>query len=142
MKLSAGILVYKGSTVFLVHPSGPFDKGTQKWVIPKGETEEGENLWNAAVREWEEETGDTIKTDNYFDLGQLTRSGKKIHIFAVEQDAQWKFSNKFDFVFKNGTKRTFYETDSGQWFSFEEAFKVLPKNQKDFIQRLQEKLNI
>ena len=91
MKVSAGILVYNENEVFLVHPGGPFYKNKNCWFIPKGEVNEsGESDWQAAVREWEEETGDRIRNDDYIDLGFIKRSGKSNHIFAVEQNAEWK----------------------------------------------------
>jgi hypothetical protein len=62
-KRSAGILIYRersGSLEFLlVHPGGPFwakrDQGA--WSIPKGEYSPQEDALEAAVREFEEETG-------------------------------------------------------------------------------------
>jgi len=58
MKLSAGILMYRGEAqaleLLLVHPGGPFwakkDRGA--WSIPKGEYEEGEEPLAVAKREF------------------------------------------------------------------------------------------
>ena len=63
VKQSAGLLLYRfreGTLeVFLVHPGGPFwaKKDLGVWSIPKGEMDEGEELLEAARREFEEETG-------------------------------------------------------------------------------------
>src|SRR5437764_15460656 len=63
IKVSSGLLMYKiveGTLqVLLVHPGGPFwrNKDDGAWSIPKGEVAEGEDLLNAARREFEEETG-------------------------------------------------------------------------------------
>ncbi|RZJ24996.1 MAG: NUDIX domain-containing protein, partial [Flavobacterium sp.] len=63
MKQSAGILMYKfvdGKIEFLLaHPGGPFwkNKDLGAWTIPKGEIAADENPLDAAVREFEEETG-------------------------------------------------------------------------------------
>ena len=62
-KQSAGLLMYRRKAgsweVLLVHPGGPFwarkDQGA--WTIPKGEIEQGEDAFDAALREFEEETG-------------------------------------------------------------------------------------
>ena len=65
-KLSAGILLFRrrsaGVEVMLVHPGGPFwaKKDLGAWSIPKGLADEGEDLLEAAKREFLEETGMTI----------------------------------------------------------------------------------
>ena len=45
--------------MFLAHPGGPFwrDRDAGAWTIPKGIVDEGEELLDAACREFEEETG-------------------------------------------------------------------------------------
>ncbi len=137
MKISAGIVVCKENKIFLVRPAGPFDNG-KKWSFPKGWVKDGEELWDAAVREFEEETGEKIIDNNYKELGEITKGGKRIHLFAVEQDAKWKSSNTFEFTFPNGKKKTYYETDAGKFFTIDEAKKVLPWNQKAFLPRIEE----
>ena len=124
-----------------MHPGGPFYRNKKCWFIPKGEVQKGdENDWQAAAREWQEETGDNIRSDDYIDLGFVKRSGKSNHIFAIEQDAEWKSSNTFNMRFKSGDVKNFPEADDGKWFTFEDAEKVLPKNQIEFINRLREYL--
>ena len=62
-KRSAGILPYRNSSgqleVLLVHPGGPFwaKKDLGAWSIAKGEYEESEDAFQAALREFQEETG-------------------------------------------------------------------------------------
>ena len=61
-RTSAGLLPYRrreGLEVFLVHPGGPFwaRKDAHAWSIAKGEVEPGEELLQAAHREFTEETG-------------------------------------------------------------------------------------
>ena len=62
-KLSAGILLYRGSwpslELLLVHPGGPFwaKKDLGAWSIPKGEYAAGEDPLAAARREFAEELG-------------------------------------------------------------------------------------
>jgi predicted NUDIX family NTP pyrophosphohydrolase len=65
-KQSAGILLYRKKDriveVFLVHPGGPFwkNKDDGSWMIPKGEIQEGEDAFDAALREFEQETSAPI----------------------------------------------------------------------------------
>ena len=62
-KYTAGLLLYRirggEAEVFLVHPGGPYwtNKDAGAWSIPKGEAEDGEDLQEAARREFHEETG-------------------------------------------------------------------------------------
>ena len=61
-KKSAGILLLKQQNdktlFFIVHPGGPFWSGRNKgaWSIPKGQIEDTESAFEAAKREWQEET--------------------------------------------------------------------------------------
>ncbi|HEY7726272.1 MAG TPA: NUDIX domain-containing protein, partial [Anaeromyxobacteraceae bacterium] len=63
MKRSAGLLMYRirseALEVLLVHPGGPFwaKRELGAWSIPKGECGSGEEPLDAALREFEEETG-------------------------------------------------------------------------------------
>jgi predicted NUDIX family NTP pyrophosphohydrolase len=45
--------------VFLAHPGGPFwrNRDDGAWTIPKGEYVPPETAFEAALREWQEETG-------------------------------------------------------------------------------------
>nr|WP_068891942.1 NUDIX domain-containing protein [Pedobacter panaciterrae] len=62
-KQSAGILLYRFTAeeleVLLVHPGGPFFRNKDKdwWKIPKGEVLSNEQPFDAATREFHEETG-------------------------------------------------------------------------------------
>ena len=61
--ISAGLMMFtfkdKVLKIFLVHPGGPFfvKKDEGYWGIPKGLTENNEDLFEAAKREFKEETG-------------------------------------------------------------------------------------
>jgi len=90
--ISAGILLYQqsadGLRVLLAHPGGPFfiHKDAGSWTIPKGLADRGEELADAARREFEEEVG-------WRPAGDLTprgevklRSGKRVIAFAVQSD--------------------------------------------------------
>ena len=152
MAVSSGLLVFRFSAdhvpeVLLVHPGGPFftqkDKG---WLtIPKGIPEKGESLQNAAMREFEEETGHKIPLslmDKFVDLGEVRQKGGKIvHAFALRHDIpeNWKFrSNTFqlEWPVKSGTVKEFPEMDKAEFFAINEAFMRINLAQAAFLQRL------
>ena len=90
--LSAGILLFRqreGATeVLLIKPGGPFwrNKDAGAWMIPKGMVEPGEAPAEAALREFEEETG-TRLTAVPFPLATVRQAGgKMVEAFAVEGD--------------------------------------------------------
>ena len=64
-RVRAGLLMYRipdgELQMLLAHPGGPFfkNKDDGAWTIPKGEIEPGEDLLEAAKREFKEETGVT-----------------------------------------------------------------------------------
>ncbi len=132
---SAGILVYRrrdaGLEVFLVHPGGPFwaKKDQGAWSIPKGEFTAEENALDAALREFAEETGQTIHGDFRPLIPTRQPSRKIIHAFAVEGevDADNIVSNEFELEWppRSGRRQLFPEIDRGAWFTFAEARKRL-----------------
>ena len=101
--------------VFLVHPGGPFFAGRDDgyWGIPKGLIEEGEELFDVACREFEEETGRAVRacrTDRSVRrLGTVVqRGGKTVHAWAFEGD--WPDgvpidSNRFHLEWPRGSGR-------------------------------------
>jgi predicted NUDIX family NTP pyrophosphohydrolase len=130
-KQSAGILVWRragaGVEVFLVHPGGPFwaKKDVHAWSIPKGELEPGEEPFVVALREFAEETGQSIAGD-FLPLPPLKqKSGKLLHAWAVEGtvDASTIVSNEFELEWppRSGRKQHFPEVDRAGWFSLAEA---------------------
>jgi predicted NUDIX family NTP pyrophosphohydrolase len=103
---SAGIVLYRWSSgaleVFLVHPGGPFwrNKDHHAWSIPKGEFSEGEDAFQVALREFQEETGQTID-GNFIPLKPIRQTGGKIvRAWAVEGDcdAENITSNTFTII--------------------------------------------
>ncbi len=128
---SAGILVHRrgdaGLEVFLVHPGGPFwaKKDLAAWSIPKGEFGDDENPLAAALREFAEETGQTIEGD-FRALTPVKQPSRKIvHAFAVagEVDADKIASNEFELEWppRSGTMQRFPEVDRAAWFPLAEA---------------------
>jgi predicted NUDIX family NTP pyrophosphohydrolase len=154
-KISAGLLMFrkrKGEIeFFLVHPGGPFwrDKDDGAWSIPKGEAEE-ENFLETAMREFWEEVGikiDKNKTDFLF-LGEVRqKSGKIVHCWAFEDKTNlWKgFFMRQNFIKiewppKSGKKIKIPEVDKAYYFNLKTASKKINSEQKEFLERLIEKL--
>ena len=144
---SAGILPYRFVNgeleVMLSHAGGPFwaKKENAAWSIPKGLVEEGEDIFHAALREFEEETG--VRIDNnatFTNLGSNQTGPKIITIFATNTDIDITkvTSNTFEMEWppKSGLMQTFPENDRSQWFSIEEAKIKIFKGQVIFLTRL------
>lgn|SRR6185369_12198893 len=136
-KQAAGILVYrtknKNQEVFLVHPGGPIHKNKDlgAWQIPKGEFENDEKPFDAAKREFTEETSQQVNGE-FIELKPVKyRSGKIIYAWAVEGnvDENKIESNLFSMEWppKSGKQQEFPEVDRGEWFLITEAKKkILP----------------
>jgi predicted NUDIX family NTP pyrophosphohydrolase len=143
-KQSAGILLYRGGEVLLVHPGGPFwaKKDAGAWSIPKGEYEEGDDPRVAALREFEEELGSALPAGTELvELGTVKqKSGKRITAFAAEGDldADTISSNTFEMEWppRSGRMQAFPEVDRAGWFSIEEAREKLNPAQAEFLVRL------
>ncbi len=144
MKQSAGILLFKKSPlrVLLVHPGGPFwkNKDLGSWSVPKGEFHTGENALDAAVREFEEETG-TRPQGTFIALQPVKlKSGKTVHCWALEGeiDADTITSNTFEIQWppQSGKMQTFPEVDKAAWFSADEALDKINAAQQSFIREL------
>jgi predicted NUDIX family NTP pyrophosphohydrolase len=127
---SAGIIVYRrreGLEVFLVHPGGPFwaKKDLGAWSIPKGEIADGEDPLAAALREFTEETGQTIAGDVLTLTPAKQPSRKIVHAFAAEGevDAGGIVGNSFELEWppRSGRMQSFPEVDRGAWFTIVEA---------------------
>jgi predicted NUDIX family NTP pyrophosphohydrolase len=147
---SAGLLLFRtaahGVEVLLVHPGGPFwarrDLGA--WTIPKGLPNEGEELLDAARREFEEETG-FAAGEGAMTLGQVRQpNGKLVYAWAVRGDADPTAlsSNTFELEWppRSGKLRQFPEVDRAEWFTIEEARRKIAPAQVAFLKRLTELL--
>ena len=144
---SAGILLYRaadgGIEVLLAHPGGPVwaKRHAGAWSIPKGEIEEGEEPWDVARREFEEETGHPAPNGASIELGEITQKGGKVVVaWALEGDLDpaTAHSNTFPFAWPPGSGRyiTIPEIDRVEWFSPDDARVPLKETQHPFIDRL------
>jgi predicted NUDIX family NTP pyrophosphohydrolase len=143
---SAGLLMYRGRhrdlEVFLVHPGGPHfaKKDEGYWTIPKGEYLDGEQPLEAAVREFQEETGFTASGD-FLELGWIKQKGGKIvsgWAFEGDCDPDKLISNHCEVEWppKSGRRIEIPEVDRGAWFSLKEAKKRIKPTQIPLLERL------
>ncbi len=145
--VSAGLLLFRrtarGLELFLAHPGGPFWVGRDigAWTIPKGMADPGEDLLDAARREFEEETG--IRAEGPFiALGSIRqKAGKRVHAWAWEGDADETrvTSNDMRTEWPRGSGRwlTYPEVDRCAWFDAATAREKLLPAQAEFVGRLE-----
>lgn len=152
IKKSAGILIYRMNhsqiEVLLTHFGGPLWKHKDQgaWSIPKGEVENEEKEFEAALRELKEETGITIdSTKAFIDLDTHKASNKMIHIWATKQNPSIELftSNTFTMEWPPHSSKieTFPEMDQINWFSLEKAKTKITKNQSIFLERFSKKIH-
>ena len=150
MKKSAGILLYKFNKrellVFLVHPGGPFwiNKDAGSWTIPKGEYEDEDPL-EAAMREFKEETGFSIR-GKFIPLSPIKlKSGKQVIAFACEGNVEPAkiVSNTFSIEWPPKSRKTqsFPEVDKAEWFSMDLAKEKINAAQVQLLDELTDLLS-
>jgi predicted NUDIX family NTP pyrophosphohydrolase len=149
-KQSAGILLYRihnnTTEVFLVHPGGPFwaKKDNNTWSIPKGEFTDEESAHDAAIREFEEETGMRINL-KMTELSPVRQKGGKIvYCFACEGDfdAIKVKSNTFEMEWppRSGRKQLFPEVDRAGWFNLYSARVKILDYQQPLLNELESRI--
>ena len=130
--------------VLLVHLGGPFwkNKDDGAWTIPKGEFSDEEEPLDAALREFEEETGG-VAAGAVTPLEPVRQAGgKTVYAFAIEGDfdpATFK-SNTFALEWppKSGKRAEFSEVDQARWFSIDEAETKINKAQIALLRQLEQ----
>jgi len=152
VRRSAGLVLYRrrdgGPEVFIGHMGGPFwaKKDEGAWSVFKGEYDETEDAFAAALREFEEETGQPPPDGPVIDLGEVRQSGgKRVVAWAVEGDfdpAEIK-SNTYRVQWppRSGQWRTFPEVDRAEWFDLDTARRKLVKAQSSFMDALERELS-
>jgi predicted NUDIX family NTP pyrophosphohydrolase len=143
--VSAGLLLYRRRPeleVLLGHPGGPYwrNKDDGAWTVPKGEIQDNEDPYRAALREFAEETG-FRPHGNPVSLGSLRQTGGKlVYVWAVEDD--WDpaklISNRFSIEWppRTGKRQEFPEIDKAAWFDLPTALRKILKSQAEFLNRL------
>lgn len=138
-KFSAGGAVYKdieGAILWLVtkpRPSAQFPK--ERYTLPKGMTEAGENTEETAVREVLEETGIDARIIKKIDYGKS--------IYEVDGEKIFKITTYFLMAYKNGEPTENDEVETVLWLPFSEAVNKLSyANEKKILQKASELLQL
>jgi len=142
---SAGVLLQSQGLYLLGHPSGRGD--TQTWGIPKGKVDERESRYEAAIREFEEETGLDLST---FSRNELVienehcdkfRVGQKktVYVFRAWDVATCQplvhYPFRCDSLIEN-TDRP--ELDAFKWATIDECITLSTPSQKEFFKRIKQ----
>ena len=150
---SAGVLLFRRDTggrveVLIGHMGGPFwaRKHERAWSVPKGEHPPEEEPWDAARREFVEETGLPLPDGEPVPLGTVRQSGgKEVTVWAVDGDldAAAAVSNTFSLEWPRGSGRVqeFPELDRFAWVAVDAAREMLVAAQTAFLDRLVEQLD-
>ncbi len=150
-KLSAGLLLFRrlddDVELLIAHPGGPIwehrDHGA--WGLPKGAANDGEELLDAARREFEEELGHPPPHGPEIYLGEIRlRSRKIVHGWAVEGDfdPEELYSMQAELVWppRSGKVLRVPEIDRVIWARPAEARQRMHPAQAAFVDRLLERL--
>ena len=147
---SAGILLFRqrrgGIEVLLIRPGGPYwrnrDKGA--WMIPKGMIEPGEAPADAALREFEEETGTRIMTMPFALATVRQAGGKMVEAFAAEGDLDPDGITSIEFELewppRSGRTQRFPEAEAARWMGLAEAREFMLPSQLPLLDALEAKL--
>jgi len=130
----------------LIRPGGPYwrNKDAGAWMIPKGMVEPGEEPAEAALREFEEETGTRLASVP-FPLATVRQAGgKTVEAFAVEGEFDCDGVRSIEFEMewppKSGQLKRFPEVEEARWMSLAQAREMMLPSQLPLIDALAEKL--
>ena len=148
--LSAGVLLFRERgdevEVLLIKPGGPFWRNRHEgaWMIPKGAVEAGEVPAEAALREFQEETG-TRLTSVPFPLARIRQAGGKyVEAFALEGDldAEAVTSNQFEVEWppRRGQLQQFPEVAEARWMKLGDARRLMLPSQLPLLDALEERI--
>ena len=158
-KISAGILVYRKNKknnrleVLLVHPGGPYwqNKEFRSWHIPKGGVNKNEDLLQAAIREFEEETGLPLTKVDIKKIKYLcsvkSKGGKIVYVFYLKKDFKKdKFGTSKETIEvewppDSGIKRIYPENDKVEYMDLELAKKKIIPYQLPALLKLEKILS-
>ena len=147
----AGILLFRrrgGETeVLLIKPGGPYwrKKDAGAWMIPKGAIEPGEAAVDAALREFEEETGTKLSAVPWPLASVRQAGGKIVEAFAVEGDLDPTKIRSIDFEIewppRSGRLERHPEAEEARWMTLREARARMLPSQLPLVDALEKKLS-
>ena len=119
---------------------GPFwaRKEDAAWSFPKGALEGDETPLQAALREFQEETGIAPPPPPYEDLGAVRqKSGKTVQLFLAEGDVDLAAFTPGTFsITLRGRTFDVPELDRLRWATLQEARTLLTAGQVPFLDRI------
>lgn len=130
MPLSAGLLLYRivgdHREVLLARLGGPLWAKREHWTIPKGIVEPDEEPYEAARREFREETGWPPPDGTPISLGEIRqKGGKRVVAWALQGDADPAALNPgtFDMEWppRSGRVGSFPEISEVRWCGPDDA---------------------
>ncbi len=146
-RVSAGLLMYRirdgKLQVLLGHPGGPLFKNKEEdtWTIPKGELDPGEDMLEAAKREFEEETSINPRGPFIALTPIKQKGGKIVHAWAFKGDCDPAkiVSNTFTMEWppKSGQQMEFPEIDRIDFFDVDAAGRKIKAAQMPLIAECQ-----
>jgi predicted NUDIX family NTP pyrophosphohydrolase len=149
-KRSAGILLFRRQPhlqVLIGHLGGPLwsRRDSAAWSIPKGEYGPEETALDAARREFTEELGLPVPAAEFLELGTVRQSGgKQVTVWAAEADLDLDrvVLGTFELEWPPGSGRIqrYPELDRVDWCEPEQARERLIKAQREFLDRLADRL--
>jgi predicted NUDIX family NTP pyrophosphohydrolase len=154
-KKSAGLILYrfrkKRLEVLIAHMGGPLwekkvGKGRRGWSIPKGEYGDGEEAFDAACREFREETGFDPPASPTTPLGEIRqKSGKRVTAWALEGDLDPSRARSnlitIEWPPRSGRMKQFPEVDRVEWVDPDTARERIIEGQIELIDRLEQHLD-
>ena len=153
-KKSAGLILYRFREdrleVLIAHMGGPLwtkkvRKGRRGWSIPKGEYTDGEAAFDAACREFREETGFDPPDSSVMPLGEIRqKSGKRVTAWALEGDLDPDRAESNTITIEwppnSGKREEFPEVDRVEWVDPDTARERIIEGQNELIDRLEDSL--
>lgn len=122
--------------MLIAHPGGPWfaKKDVGSWSVVKGIVNDDEGDRDAAVREFEEETGWQVPDTDWISLGETTLKSRKVVVaWAIEADFDVAAFNPGTFFLYG---REYPEIDRVVWVPSDVAREKLNPAQTVFIDRL------
>lgn len=134
----SGIALVNKGRLFLIRPL--FNGILQQPGIPKGHVESGESAQNAAIREFQEETGIDLSGKKmeflcyaYAKIDDTT--DKKVIVFRVDGDGNERF------IGSNLSENGEPENVDGGYVEYERALETITTYQQPIVKRLMEQEN-